>query len=154
MVVVWGTTLKQSSNRGLSQKENVMLAVMDACLNKMKEEQTVLLGLQKKWVESAVDILMGAQPCAFCEDCWYPFLTLTCLLLLITLQLKLLYHFIISCINFLVNEKCCWRGHIQFAYKEFLKGMSDIFEYDIFQNPMYKTSPNWRFSTNPWQYSF
>jgi hypothetical protein len=44
--------------------------------------------------------------------------------------------------DFLVNEKCCWRGHIQFAYKEFLKGMSDIFEYDIFQNPMYKTSPN------------
>jgi hypothetical protein len=45
-----------------SQKEEVLLAVMDAHLNKMNEKEQVLPDLRKKWVESAADILTGAPP--------------------------------------------------------------------------------------------
>ena len=48
--------------KGPSQKEEVMLAVMDAHLNELHEDEEALPDLRKKWVESAVDILMGAPP--------------------------------------------------------------------------------------------
>jgi len=48
--------------KGPSQKEEVMLAVMDAHLNELHEEEEVLPDLRKKWVESAADILTGAPP--------------------------------------------------------------------------------------------
>src|ERR1700683_5466586 len=48
--------------KGPSQKEEVMLAVMDAHLNELHEDEEVLPDLRKKWVESAVDILTGAPP--------------------------------------------------------------------------------------------
>ena len=43
--------------RGPSQKEEVMLAVMDAHLNELHKEEEVLPDLRKKWVELVVDIL-------------------------------------------------------------------------------------------------
>ena len=48
--------------KGPSQKEEVMLAVMDTHLNELKEGEEVLPNLRKKWVESAADILTGAPP--------------------------------------------------------------------------------------------
>src|SRR6202050_1097604 len=48
--------------KGPSQKEEVLLAVMDANLNELKEGEEQLPDLCKKWVESAVDILTGAPP--------------------------------------------------------------------------------------------
>jgi hypothetical protein len=44
---------------GPSQKEEVMLAAMDAHLNELKEEEKLLPDLRKQWVESAADILTG-----------------------------------------------------------------------------------------------
>jgi len=46
--------------KGPSQQEEVLLAVMDANLNELNEGEEELPDLQKKWVESAVDILTGA----------------------------------------------------------------------------------------------
>jgi hypothetical protein len=48
--------------KGPSQREEVLLAVMDANLNELREEEEQLPDLCKKWVESAVDILTGAPP--------------------------------------------------------------------------------------------
>src|ERR1700683_4172195 len=48
--------------KGPSQKEEVLLAVMDANLSKLKEGEEQLPDLRTKWVESAVDILTGAPP--------------------------------------------------------------------------------------------
>jgi RNase H-like domain found in reverse transcriptase/Reverse transcriptase (RNA-dependent DNA polymerase)/Integrase zinc binding domain len=48
--------------RGMSQQQEVLLAVMDAQLNELKEEEQVLPDLRAKWVESASDILTGAPP--------------------------------------------------------------------------------------------
>src|SRR6267154_2771057 len=48
--------------KGPTAREEVLLAVMDAHLNEMKEEEDKLPDLQKKWVESAADILTGAPP--------------------------------------------------------------------------------------------
>ena len=48
--------------RGMSQKQEVLLAVMDAQLNELKEEEEVLPDLRAKWVENAADILTGAPP--------------------------------------------------------------------------------------------
>jgi hypothetical protein len=45
-----------------SQKEEVMLTVMDPHLNELHEEEEVLSDLRKKWVESVADILTGAPP--------------------------------------------------------------------------------------------
>ncbi|KIM72367.1 hypothetical protein PILCRDRAFT_16189 [Piloderma croceum F 1598] len=45
--------------KGPSQKEQVLLAVMDANLNELKEEE-VLPDLRKQWMENAADILRGA----------------------------------------------------------------------------------------------
>jgi hypothetical protein len=45
---------------GPSQKEEVMLAIMDAHLNEMKKEEQVLPDLRKAWLDSATDILTGA----------------------------------------------------------------------------------------------
>jgi hypothetical protein len=45
---------------GPSRKEEVMLAIMDAHLNELKEEEEVLPDLRKAWLESAADILTGA----------------------------------------------------------------------------------------------
>jgi hypothetical protein len=52
-----------------SQKEEVLLTVMDAHFNKMNEKEQVLPDLHKKWVELAADILTGALPHLppFCE---------------------------------------------------------------------------------------
>jgi hypothetical protein len=46
--------------KGPSQKEEVLLAVMDANLNELKEEEDALPDLCKKWMEDAADILGGA----------------------------------------------------------------------------------------------
>jgi hypothetical protein len=46
--------------KGPSQKEEVLLAVMDANLNELKEEEEILPDLRKKWMENASDILGGA----------------------------------------------------------------------------------------------
>jgi RNase H-like domain found in reverse transcriptase/Reverse transcriptase (RNA-dependent DNA polymerase)/Integrase zinc binding domain len=46
--------------KGPSQKEEVLLAVMDANLNELKEEEEVLPDLRKQWMENAADILGGA----------------------------------------------------------------------------------------------
>jgi hypothetical protein len=46
--------------KGPSQKEEVLLAVMDANLNKLKEKEDALPDLCKKWMEDAADILGGA----------------------------------------------------------------------------------------------
>jgi hypothetical protein len=48
--------------KGPSQWEEVLLAVMDANLNELNESKEELPDLRKKWVESAMDILMGAPP--------------------------------------------------------------------------------------------
>jgi hypothetical protein len=48
--------------KGPSQKEEVMLAVMDAHLNELHEEEEVLPDLRKKWMESMVNILTGVPP--------------------------------------------------------------------------------------------
>ena len=48
--------------KGPSQKEEVLLAVMDANLNELKEGEKQLPDLCEKWVESAADILTGAPP--------------------------------------------------------------------------------------------
>ena len=53
--------------KGPSQWEKVLLAVMDANLNELNEGKEELPDLQKKWVESATDILMGAPPHPLCE---------------------------------------------------------------------------------------
>ena len=45
---------------GPSQKEEIMLAIMDTHLNEMKKEEQVLPDLWKAWLESAADILTGA----------------------------------------------------------------------------------------------
>src|ERR1700720_3484160 len=45
----------------LSQKEEVLLAVMDANLNALAKDEEQLPNLRKNWVESAKDILSGAQ---------------------------------------------------------------------------------------------
>src|ERR1700683_3270339 len=47
--------------KGPSQKEEVLLAVMDVNLNELKEGEEQLPDLRKKWVESAADIT-GAPP--------------------------------------------------------------------------------------------
>ena len=46
--------------KGPSQKEEVLLAIMDANLNELKEEEDALPDLRKKWMEDAADILGGA----------------------------------------------------------------------------------------------
>jgi hypothetical protein len=46
--------------KGLSQNEEVLLAVMDANLNELKEEEDALPDLHKKWMQDAADILRGA----------------------------------------------------------------------------------------------
>jgi hypothetical protein len=46
--------------KGPSQQEEVLLAVIDANLNKLNEGEEELPDLRKKWVESATDILTGA----------------------------------------------------------------------------------------------
>lgn len=46
--------------KGPSQKEEVLLAVMDANLNELNKGKEQLPDLCKKWIESAVDILTGA----------------------------------------------------------------------------------------------
>jgi len=43
-----------------SQKEEVLLAIMDANLNELKEEEEVLPDLRKQWMKNAADILGGA----------------------------------------------------------------------------------------------
>jgi|SRR5882762_10310034 len=43
-----------------SQQEEVLLAIMDANINKLNEDKEELPDLCKKWVESAMDILTGA----------------------------------------------------------------------------------------------
>jgi hypothetical protein len=48
--------------KGPSQKEEVLLMLMDANLNELNKEEKELPDLHKKWVESAVDILTGAPP--------------------------------------------------------------------------------------------
>src|ERR1700677_538519 len=48
--------------KGPSQKEEVLLAVMDVNLNELKEGEEQLPDLHNKWVESAADILTGAPP--------------------------------------------------------------------------------------------
>jgi len=48
--------------KGPSQKEEVLLAVMDANLNELNEDEEELPDLRKKWVESAADILTRAPP--------------------------------------------------------------------------------------------
>ena len=48
--------------KGPSQKEEVLLAVMDVNLNELNEDEEELPDLRKKWVESAADILTGAPP--------------------------------------------------------------------------------------------
>ena len=48
--------------KGPSQREEVLLAVMDANLNELNESKEELPDLRKKWVESAMDILTGAPP--------------------------------------------------------------------------------------------
>src|SRR6202790_5004145 len=53
--------------KGPSQQEEVLLAVMDANLNELNESKEELPDLQKKWVESAADILTGAPPHPLCE---------------------------------------------------------------------------------------
>src|SRR6202453_4894875 len=45
-----------------SQKEEVLLAVMDVNLNELKDGEAQLPDLRKKWVESAADVLTGALP--------------------------------------------------------------------------------------------
>jgi hypothetical protein len=52
------STLKYT---GPSRKEEVMLAIMDAHLNEMKKEEQVLPDLWTAWLDSAADILTGAQ---------------------------------------------------------------------------------------------
>ena len=47
---------------GMSQKQEVLLAVMDAQLNELKDEDEELPDLRAKWVENASDILTGAPP--------------------------------------------------------------------------------------------
>src|SRR3984957_19813195 len=44
----------------LSQKEEVLLAAMDANLNMLMKDEEQLPDLRKNWVESAKDILLGA----------------------------------------------------------------------------------------------
>src|SRR6202040_429234 len=44
----------------LSQKEEVLLAAMDANLNALTKDEEQLPDLRKNWVESAKDILLGA----------------------------------------------------------------------------------------------
>src|SRR3984957_7291225 len=44
----------------LSQKEEVLLAAMDANLNALTKDEEQLSDLKKNWVESAKDILSGA----------------------------------------------------------------------------------------------
>lgn len=46
----------------LTPRQEVLLAMMDAHLNQMKDEEADLPDLRKKWVESALDILTGAPP--------------------------------------------------------------------------------------------
>ncbi|KIM74949.1 hypothetical protein PILCRDRAFT_14012 [Piloderma croceum F 1598] len=46
--------------QGPSQNKEALLAVMDANLNKLKEEEEVLPDLHKQWMENAADILGGA----------------------------------------------------------------------------------------------
>jgi hypothetical protein len=46
--------------KGPSQREEVLLAIMDANLNKLNEGEEQLPNLCKKWIESAADILTGA----------------------------------------------------------------------------------------------
>jgi len=55
-------TLRSDTQKytGPSRKEEVMLAIMDAHLNELKEEEEVLPDLRKAWLESAADILTGA----------------------------------------------------------------------------------------------
>ena len=48
--------------KGPSQKEEVLLTVMNTNLNELKEGEEQLPDLHKKWVESAADILTGAPP--------------------------------------------------------------------------------------------
>ena len=46
--------------KGPSLKEEVLLAAMDANINKVKKEDEDLPELCKRWVEAAADILTGA----------------------------------------------------------------------------------------------
>jgi hypothetical protein len=48
--------------KGPSQQEEVLLAIMDANLNELSKGKEELPDLQKKWAESAADILTGAPP--------------------------------------------------------------------------------------------
>ena len=48
--------------KGPSQKEEVMLAVMDAHLNELHEEEEILPDLRKKWVKSVADTLTRVLP--------------------------------------------------------------------------------------------
>ena len=48
--------------QGMTQQQEVLLAVMNAQLNELKDEEQVLPDLWAKWVENASDILTGAPP--------------------------------------------------------------------------------------------
>ena len=48
--------------KGPSPKEEVLLAAMDANINKLKEGDENLPELRNKWIEAAADILTGAPP--------------------------------------------------------------------------------------------